>query len=389
MKTEHEDRLNRLLDANGEESRAEAARKWKESGKMIIGTTDANVPEEVIYAAGMLPWRLTGTRDQDLSLAHSYHADGTDVYSNHLLQSLIMGEFDFLDGVVISCEDDDIRRLWDSWKYIDKTPFVYQMYAPHTNTPPVRNAYGEAATNLKLALEQMSGVTVTDEALTNAIQVYNRWRTLLEHLYTLRKRDRPPLTGTEYLKLVTASFVMPKDEFNSELEALMPYLEEREAPVKATQPRLLVCSDKLDNPEYLEFVESLGSLIAMDDLDTGSRYFWKTTAETGDPISALADRYLTRPPCPHIMDWPQYVQQVKKWVKDYEIAGVVNFPHLFGYIRQIITPYLTEQLNKADIPIMSLIIDYPLANVGQMRTRIEAFLEVLESRKPASQTMKQ
>ncbi|MBT4640742.1 MAG: 2-hydroxyacyl-CoA dehydratase, partial [Deltaproteobacteria bacterium] len=154
MNRELEDRLKRLLEANSEENRAQAAQKWKESGKKIIGSTDANVPEEVIYAAGMLPWRLTGTRDQDISMAHSYHAAGTDVYSNHLLQSLINGEFDFLDGVVISCEDDDIRRLWDSWKYVDKTPFVYQMYAPHTDTQPVRNAFGEAIDNLRKAMEQ-------------------------------------------------------------------------------------------------------------------------------------------------------------------------------------------------------------------------------------------
>ena len=383
MKTEQEEKLKTLLQANDEEPRAKAAEKWKESGKKIIGSTDANIPEEVIYAAGMMPWRLTGTRDQDISMAHSYHAAGTDVYSNHLLQSLINGEFDFLDGVAISCEDDDIRRLWDSWKYVDKTPFVYQMYAPHTDTPPVRNAFGETIDNFRKALEQEFGVNITDESLNSAIQVYNKWRTLLEQVYGLRKKERPPLTGSEYLKLVTASFVMPKDEFNNELESLMPYLEEREVPGQNNGPRLMVCADKLDNPEYLEFVESLGSLIAMDDLDTGSRYFWKTTAENGDPIAALAERYITRPPCPHIMDWPKYIQQLKEWVEEYNIAGVVNFPHLYGYIRQIITPFMTDQLNKADIPIMSLTIDYPLANVEQMRTRIGAFLEVLESRKNA------
>ena len=380
MKAEFEGRLNRLLEANGEPSRANAAEQWKTGGKQIVGLTDANVPEEIIYAAGMLPWRLTGTRNQDVSLAQIYHSTNTDVYCNHLLQSLLTGEFDFLDGVVISCEDDDIRRLWDSWKYIGKTPFVYQLYAPHSNTPAVLNAYREAFANFKLALEQWSGVTITDDSLNNAIQVYNRWRNLLEHVYSLRKRKHPPLSGTEYLKLVTASCVMPKDAFNAELEALMPFIEQREVPLQKYWPRLLVCSDKLDNPDYLEFVEGLGCIIAMDDLDTGSRYFWKTTGNGQDPIAALAERYLSRPPCPHTIDWPAYVRQVKKWVGEYDITGVVNFPHLYGYIRQIITPYVTDQLSRAGIPIMSITIDYPLSNVEQLRTRIGAFLEVLENK---------
>lgn len=381
MKANWEDRLNTLLESNREQERAQAATKYKEQGKLIVGVTDANVPEEVIYAAGLLPWRLTGTRSQDISLAQSYHSVNTDVYCNHLLQSLLTGEFDFLDGVVISCEDDDIRRLWDSWKYIDKTPFVYQLYAPHTDTQIVRGAYAEAIGNFKGALEQQFGVTITNEALGNAIQVYNRWRRLLEQLYALRKRDQPPLSGSDYLKLVSASFVMPKDEFNKELESLMPYLEERKISLKTCRPRLLVCADKLDNPDYLEFIEGLGCLIAMDDLDTGSRYFWKATDVNQDPIAALTERYISRPPCSHTVDWPVYVNQVTSWVKDYGITGVINLPHLNGFIRQIITPYFTEQLTKANIPVISYTIDYPLTNVEQLRTRIGAFLEMLENKK--------
>ena len=374
---EKEDRLGRLLDKSSEENRAKVAAEWKRQGKLIIGTVDANTPEELIYAAGMLPWRITGTRQESTPLAHSHRSRGTDVYCNHLLESLLMGELDFLDGIVIGCEDDDLRRLYDNWKHIGKTPFIYLLYAPHKDSGIIRNLFAETITKLMRELEQFASVKISEDALRNAIQVYNKWRTLLMRLYELRKREVPPLSGSEFLKLVTASFAMPKNEFNQELEALFPYLEQRKTSLKTVWPRLLISSDKLDNPDYLELIESIGSLIAMDDLDTGSRYFWGTTGLNQDPVAALAERYTSRPPCSHTVQWDRYVGQIIAWTKEYNISGVLNLSHMYGYVRQIITPYFRDKLTQAGIPIMSLNIEYHLANVEQLRTRIGAFVESL------------
>jgi benzoyl-CoA reductase/2-hydroxyglutaryl-CoA dehydratase subunit BcrC/BadD/HgdB len=374
-----ENRLNRLFEANSEESRAKAAAEWKKQGKIIIGTTDANTPEEVIYAAGMLPWRVTGTWRENVALAHAYRSVDTDVYCNHLLQSHLAGEFDFLNGIVIGCEDDDLRRLWDAWSYIGKTPFTHLLYTPHKDEPETRLAYIEAVTALKTKLEQFGSVKITTESLENAIRVYNQWRSLLMKVYELRKREVPPISGTEALKLVTASFVMPKDVFNQELEALLPYLEQRTASLKSVRPRLLVSGDKLDNPAYLELIEDAGGLVAMDDLDTGSRYFWQTTRTDQEPLTALAERYMSRPPCPHIVDWARYAGSVIGWAKEYNITGVLNLPHMYGYVRQMVTPYFRDSLTAAGIPNMSFNIEYHLANTGQLRTRIGAFIEMLSA----------
>lgn len=374
-----EGRLNNLLEANSEPSRAERAAEYKRQGKVIIGTTDANTPEEVIFAAGFLPWRVTGTWRDNVSLAHTFRSVDTDVYCNHLLQSHMAGELDFLDGVIIGCEDDDLRRLWDAWVYIGKTPFTHMLYVPHKDSPVTRRAYSQATTNLIDKIEKSFGVKVTGQALSEAIEVYNHWRTLMMRVYELRKRETPPLSGAEVLKLATASFVMPKDQFNRELEALLPYLENRRAGLSKVTPRLLVSGDKLDNPAYLELVESTGSLVAMDDLDTASRYIWKTTSVEKPPVVALAERYLSRPPCPHIVDWPRYTDTVIGWVKEYNIAGVLNLPHMYGYIRQMVTPYYRDALTAAGIPMMSFNIEYHLTNVEQLRTRIGAFIEMLDA----------
>lgn len=372
-----DNRYRRLLERNDEQNRLETAKELKRQGRRIIGTVDGSFPEEVIYAAGMIPWRITGAWHENVALAHTHRSVDTDDYSNHIFQSLLEGKLDFLDGLVISCEYDDIRRLRDNWDYVGKTPFTHLLYVPCKDTEITRRAFTESITDFVGNFEQFFHVKVSESSLRKAIQVYNKWRTLLMRVYELRKKEVPPISGSEALKLVTASFVTPKDEFNQELEALIPYLEQRKAPVKHLQPRLLVSGDKLDNPAYLELIEDTGSLVAMDDLDTGSRYFWGLTSLDKAPLGALIERYISRPPSPLIADWPKYVEQAIVWTKEYNITGVLNLPHLHALSRQMVTPFFRDKLTEAGIPVMSFKIDYHLANAEQLKTRIGAFIELL------------
>jgi benzoyl-CoA reductase/2-hydroxyglutaryl-CoA dehydratase subunit BcrC/BadD/HgdB len=376
-----EDRLKILMEKNGEENRAKAADEYKKQGKRIIGTVDGSLPEEIVHAAGMLPWRITGTWHEDVALSHAHRSKDTDDYSNHIFQSLLENKLDFLDGLVISCEYDDIRRLRDNWDYVEKTPFSYLLYVPCKDTEITRESFLEALTSFVDDFEKFYNVKITEDNLRSSIEVYNKWRTLLMKVYELRKREVPPVSGSEALKLVTASFCMPKEEYNQELEALLPYLEKREIPVKNLKPRLLVSGDKIDNPAYLELIESIGGLIAMDDLDTGSRYFWGTTRTDEAPLMALVERYMTRPASPLIADWSEYVDHVVKWSREYNITGILNLPHLHSLCRQMVTPYFRDKLIEAGIPTMSFKVDYHLANQEQLRTRIGAFLELLSTGK--------
>jgi benzoyl-CoA reductase/2-hydroxyglutaryl-CoA dehydratase subunit BcrC/BadD/HgdB len=171
---------------------------------------------------------------------------------------------------------------------------------------------------------------------------------------------------------------MPRDQFNKELEALLPYLAQRKADVKNSRPRVLFSSDLLDNPAYIELVESAGCLVALDDLDNGSRYFWNTTG-SGDPASALAKRYLKNG-SPRMFDWREQVEQIARLVKEYKIDGVLELVDTFDYPRAFRRPYLELWLKEAGIPSMSFERDYSLANVSQLKTRIGAFIEILQAK---------
>jgi benzoyl-CoA reductase/2-hydroxyglutaryl-CoA dehydratase subunit BcrC/BadD/HgdB len=135
----------------------------------------------------------------------------------------------------------------------------------------------------------------------------------------------------------------------------------------------------LDDPRYIELIEDCGALVAMDDLDTGSRYFTGTVEQSGDSIHALAKRYLTRPGCPRMLNWDRQLQQMTDWVKVYDIDGVIELCSMYSRPREMRTAIVREKLEEAGIPSISLRHDYYLSNTGQIKTRIGAFLETMQS----------
>ena len=202
-------------------------------------------------------------------------------------------------------------------------------------------------------------------------------RKLLMQLYAWRKRDRPPVSGKEALGIVMAAIFLPKEMYIKELGILMDYLEKRQTHLEDLCPRLLVTSDHLDDLNYLGLVESEHALVAMDDLDTGSRYAWQTTEVDTDPVLALAKRYIRRPPDPRMAFWDEHVERIIRWVRYYNIDGVLNFPHYSCFERLCCIPYFSDRLNQAGISHMTLLREYHYGDVGQLRTRIAAFIETL------------
>ncbi|MGD9117130.1 MAG: 2-hydroxyacyl-CoA dehydratase family protein [Dehalococcoidia bacterium] len=371
-----EDKFTKLISAGNKENRTKWATEWQQQGKKVIGVLDSLVPEEVIYAAGMLPWRIQGTWQADVSRAMRYRLPQGNTFLNHVLESLLEGELDFLDGMVCSDRDEDFIRFWDYWDYLSQTRLVYQVQVPILDSELTRQRFTSKIREFLDVIEKFGKVKVSDSSLRDAIAVYDKGRALLRKVYELRKREEPPITGGEALAITMAAMVMPRDEFNQELEALLPYLETRKAKVSRTKPRLLLSGDLLDNPAYIDLVEAAGCLVAMDDMDTGSRYFWEEVDGGSDLAQALAVRYLKNR-SPRMLDWRGQIEQLVKWAKEFNIDGVLELPDTYDYTRGFRRPVLEKQLKEADIPLMSFERDYYLSNVGQLKTRIGAFLEIL------------
>jgi benzoyl-CoA reductase subunit C len=372
-----EDKLKSLVEGNSEASRNKWAMEWKKQGKKVIGIMSSYVPEEVISAAGMLPWRITGTWRENISNASVFRSQSSCSYCNHVLESLLSGELGFLDGIVTTDLDQDLLRLGDVLLALKTVPFCHVMHIPFVDSELNYKYLTYEIRRLISSLENFGGVKITENSLHSSIDTYNQMRSLLIRMYELRKKIIPPLSGSEVLGITTAAGVMPKKQFNRELEKLLPYLEKRETNLNHRNPRLLITSEMLDNPAYISLVEE-GCLVAMDDMDTGSRYFIQevyTTLE--DPAYALARRYINRHGAPRMASWDKQAEQLLKWVKEFNIDGVLALPLAWCYPQRYRMPFLTQKFDEAGIPSLCLEREYHFANVGQLRTRIGAFLEML------------
>ena len=185
------------------------------------------------------------------------------------------------------------------------------------------------------------------------------------------------------LRLTGAALLMPIEEFTARIEALLPRLESRECVVKSGRPRILVSSDRLDDVRYLELVEDAGCLVAMDDLDTGARWFWNRTdtscADSLDGmLEALTHRCHAQPASPCMMSWAEQVEQIASWVEAFDVQGVLELPLMYSRSRQMRAPYFKAKLAARGIPVASFEREYRMAYAGQLKTRVEAFIEMLQ-----------
>jgi benzoyl-CoA reductase subunit C len=375
-----EDELKSLISAGNKENRTRWAQDWQKQGKKVVGILDNLIPEEVIYAAGMLPWRIQGTWQGDISMATVYRIPQSSAYLNHVMESFLRGELDFLDGIVCSNRDHDSVRLFDAFERLGKMELVHLLDVPIKDSEATKKRFAAEIRKFISAVEEFGKVKINDSSLREAIAIYDEGRALLKKMYELRKNEVPPLSGGEALAITNTAMVMPRNEFDKKLEELLPYLENRKAKISFSRPRILLSSDLLDNPAYVDLVEETGCVVAMDDMDTGSRYFWyMVDSDNEDPAYALAKRYLKNR-LPRMVDWDEQVELLLQWVKEFNIDGVLDLTEMFDHTREFRRSFIERRLKEADIPEISFEREYHLAGVGQLKTRVGAFLEMLGSK---------
>jgi benzoyl-CoA reductase subunit C len=354
--------------------------EWTARGKKAVGFLCSHVPEEVLYAADVLPYRLRAPGCADTFSADVYMGHVNCTFVRSCLEYIFSGSFDFLDGFVFTNSCDHSRRLYDVLREKKPFPFMQFLSVPHKvgGEEIAQWHRGEFAALVK-AIEESFGAEVTDDKLRSAIRLYAESRALLRELYDLRKGDRPPLTGAETLSIVLAASSMPREDFNRILRKALAELREREG-LSGHRARLMVAgSGGCDDPEYYRVIEDQGGLIVTDSLCFGSRYFWNDVEDEEDPLLGLARSYLRRPACANMTDQvAERFEFIKRMTHDFQVDGVIfqRIRHCDLWGGQLF--YITEKMRESNIPLLSLEREYRLGATGQLRTRVQAFLESME-----------
>jgi benzoyl-CoA reductase subunit C len=360
------------------QNRHKYAKEWKATtGGKVLGYFCTYVPEEMLYAAGILPVRILGSHEaQSVTEPHIF-AMFCPLCRDCLAQGL-QGKYDYLDGIIIAQCCLHMRQAFTSWRIHIPTEYSYYLYMPHGVQTPRAYPYlrGELA-DFKKSLEEWTGKTITNEDLDRAIEVYNTNRRLVKQVYEYRKKNEPPLTGLEAMEMVVSSQMSDKEEHNHELKGLLEALPERKLR-RPTGTRLMILGSEDDDTEFIKMVESLGATLVIDDHCTGSRYFWNEVIPQEDRLLAIATRYIDRPACPS-KDWPERTRlpHILKLAKDFNVQGTLLIQQKFCDPHELDIPAIRQHLENSGIPTYFLEFDVTVP-VGQFKTRVEAFLETFQ-----------
>jgi benzoyl-CoA reductase subunit C len=359
------------------ENRHDYAREWrKRTGGKVMGYFCTYVPEELLYAAGILPVRILGSHEpQDVT--EPYIFGMYCPFCRDCLAQGLQGRYDYLDGIMIAQSCIHIRQAFTSWQLHIPVDYSYYLYMPNNVQSPSAKPYlaGELE-DFKRSLEEWTGKAISAEDLERGIKILNTNRRLMRQVYELRRSNEPPLSGLEAMYMVVSSQLVDKEEHSSLVARVLEELPARRL-VGEPGARLMIVGSEDDDTEFVRMVESLGATIVTDEHCTGSRYFWEEVKEGGDPLSAIAERYVDRIPCPS-KDWPERRRfpHIFKLIEDYNVQGVILIQQKFCDPHECDIPPLTWALNERGIPTLFLEFDVTVP-AGQFRTRVEAFLEMI------------
>jgi benzoyl-CoA reductase subunit C len=358
------------------ENRHDYARAWKEkTGGKVMGYFCTYVPEELLYAADVLPVRILGSHEpNDVTEPHIFGMYCP--FCRDCLAQGLEGRYDYLDGIMIAQSCLHIRQAFTSWDAHIPVEYSYYLPTPHGVQSPRAYPYlaGELAA-FKSSLEKWLGKEISDEDVDRGINVMNKNRSLMRTLSETRKADAPPITGEEAMFIGLADQVIEKEEHSAALEKLLNGFNG--AGPRDVGVRLMLVGSEDDDTEFVRMVESVGATFVVDDHCTGTRYFWNQVEPSEDKLGAIAARYVNRPACPS-KDWPERtrIPHIVSLAKDYNAQGAIVIQQKFCDPHELDIPAVQKALKEAGIPTLFLEFDVTVP-LGQFRVRVEAFLEML------------
>lgn len=367
------------------DSRHSLAWQWKKEGRKIFSYVYALMPEELLYAADIIPVQLTESEDGEA--LRKGKMDMPEFFCSYSLSCAGQGTdgvYGYLDGAIFTDACPMIRTVFEVWEEKCAPPFFRFMLIPNQRHEDSIKFYVAQLNDLKERLEAFTGKKITDASLRNAIQVYNENRRLVDRLYETRKGDPPLVRGSEVYEVMKAGLVMPKEEHNRMLQELLDGIINEEPRAATGRPRLMLWSHVFEEcsgriyPNFVRLTEALGGEVVADELHRGSRYANREILDRPDPMQALAERYVEG--VPHSWKYPHTlrIQNILESVERFRVAGIIFFVPKYcqtDWFQQ----YLIEKACKErNIPTLTVetVAGMPEAPV---RTRIEAFLEMLSS----------
>lgn len=379
---------NLLQDANNE-----LIAQAQSEGKRCVAYVCENVPEPLLNLAGTFSIRLRAPRTGSMEMATYYLTSFLCEYSRALLERAIEGGFKFADCIITPDGCTMMNRCVENMellKTMDKEKFFYEyMEIPMKCDDNGLNLYTLQCTNHILKpLAENFGIDVSDAAIRESVRRHNRVCELIRAIGDFRKEENPRITGYEFHIITLATYAAPQDMLIEKLEETLEELKTREPePKNPFRARVVVVGSEIDDVDFVKLVEETGAYVCADRFCYGSLP-GRVPIELNDAEDALTQvcrHYMTHSQCPRYMDMPKMLgrrEYVNALAKEYNADGIIyeqiKFCDPWAYERMVGSHVLQHDFGY---PVLSVDRPYTIAGSGQMRTRVQAFVESIEIKK--------
>ncbi|ABS35803.1 3-hydroxyacyl-ACP dehydratase [Clostridium botulinum] len=355
----------------------------RKKGGKVVGTFCVFVPEEIIVAAKAISVGLCAG-------SQFWIEDGEKVLPRNMcpLIKAFMGAkiggtcpyFQSCDMVIGETTCDGKKKAWE---ILDEYVPVHVMDLPQMKRDKDFKKWGEEINDLIKKVEEITGNKITVEALKEGIRVTNAKRRALKRLYDLRKYKPSPISGLDCLLITQIAFYDDPKRFTEKVHELCDELEERiKNSQESNKKRILITGTPMALPNWKlhSIIESLDAEVVVEETCTGTRYFEGEVSEEGETleelIKNLADRYLNIN-CACFTPNTGRIDDIIKYTKEYEADGVIDTNLSFCHTYAAEHRDVEAKLKEENISIMHIETDYSTEDSGQIKTRVEAFLEMI------------
>jgi benzoyl-CoA reductase/2-hydroxyglutaryl-CoA dehydratase subunit BcrC/BadD/HgdB len=362
-----------------------AIKSVREQGKKFVGFYCVFAPQELIVAADAVPVTLCATKEEPI-------ADG-EKYLPRNFCPLIKSSYGFAitekcaffnnsEFIIGETTCDGKKKMFELMETFKPTVVLE---VPQSAKGEAQKAYWRSeVARCKEEIEKRLGVKITEDKMKAAIKELNEQRALMRELAHMNTAIPAPLSGLDMLKVMWArNFTFDRAAFNQQLKDLIAELKTMKAKGEGAMPktakRIIVTGvpTGVGAEKVLKIIEESGAAIVYIENCSGMKQYLHDVATTGSPLDAIADKYLETP-CSCMSPNTGRLELLAKLAKEYHADGVVDVTwvgcHTYNVESRVLKDYLAKHGN---VPLLQIETDYSQGDAGQIKTRVEAFLEMI------------
>ena len=370
----------------------ELVQQAKDEGMHPIAYTCYHMPEVVLNVDNCFSVRLRAPKTGSFDIASYYMSNYTCVYCRALVERAIEGGYNFLDAIAGVDACAEMNRCMENIELVaapdmpNKKMFVTHCDIPYKVKDYTLKHYVKQIRNRFLnVLAETYGVDTSDKALRKAVKEHNEVCKIITEIGDMRKLENPPITGYEFHVLNLVTYCCPKSK-------ILPYLKETLAEIKkrkvGAKPwyrcRVALIGSEIDDLDMTRMVEDAGAMIVADRFCFGSTPGREVIElnDTDDVLTQICAHYLKTTQCPRYMSQEKIQERrdtINRLATENGAEGIIyesmKFCDFWAFERALASHIMNEEYGW---PVLSIDRPYMARSSGQLRTRLQAFVESLE-----------